>query len=160
DHAIVAIEEKIIGGEGGFVLAYGLPDRIWALDRIAFKLDAEVEALPGDAEEIRRLLDRAFHAEAKEVTEVADELAAQAPAGNEIALSEDVLVLDDKAPAVKLVHAISSRPKGTCGYVFVSTACSTSAPGCAPRSARASPAASRSWGRWTSPSADCPRTAA
>ncbi|HYG76283.1 MAG TPA: ATPase, T2SS/T4P/T4SS family [Planctomycetota bacterium] len=53
-----------------------------------------------------KLVSDAYHSEAKEVSQVADELSAETAGNGEIQLAEDVLELDDKAPAVKLVHAM------------------------------------------------------
>ncbi|MBE7461900.1 MAG: Flp pilus assembly complex ATPase component TadA [Planctomycetes bacterium] len=106
EHAIAAIGVVEGPGEVLYRLVAGFPDRFWALDRVAYKLDAPVEIEPADPESVRALLDRAFHADAKEVTAIADELSATASPEGEITLTEDVLELDDKAPAVKLVHAM------------------------------------------------------
>ncbi|MBI3828869.1 MAG: Flp pilus assembly complex ATPase component TadA [Planctomycetes bacterium] len=106
EHAIVAVAKAQQNGYASFVLATPNPDRYWVHDRIAYKLDAEVDVLAAPEREVLDLIGRAYHAEAKEVHEVADELAAASISGGEITLTEDVLELDDKAPAVKLVHAM------------------------------------------------------
>jgi len=106
ENAIVALGRQQTEAGPVYQVASAFPDRYWAIDRIAYKLLAKIEVQAADEKEILALISRAYHAEAKEVTEVADELAAQVPATGEIQLTEDVLELDDKAPAVKLVHAM------------------------------------------------------
>jgi len=106
EHATVAIAKELRGGVLVFTLATAYPDRCWVHDRIAYKLDAPVHVVSADEQSLLELINRAYHAEAREVTDVAEELAALTPVGGEITLSEDVLELDDKAPAVKLVHAM------------------------------------------------------
>lgn len=106
DNALIAIEKTSFESEFTFTLACGFPDRYWAIDRVAYLLDAQVSIVPAGDKEVRALISRAYHSEAKEVSEVAVELAAQNPVAGEIALTEDVLEVDDKAPAVKLVHAM------------------------------------------------------
>jgi general secretion pathway protein E len=97
DHAVVAI--------GPATLALGKPDRLWAADRVAWRLDRECQVVQAPEEEILALINHAYHADAKEITEVAQELKPDEQAG-ELVLAEDVLDLDEKAPAVKLVHAM------------------------------------------------------
>jgi len=97
DHAVVAI--------GPATLALGKPDRLWAADRVAWRLDRECQVVQAPEDEILALINHAYHAEAKEITEVAEELKPDEP-GGEVVLAEDVLDLDEKAPAVKLVHAM------------------------------------------------------
>lgn len=106
DHALIAIGKTVEAGRTTYLLASGFSDRQWAADRIAYKLDAEVEMIAADEAEISAMINRAYHAEAKEVAEVANELASSKSIAGEIRLTEDVLELDDKAPAVKLVHAM------------------------------------------------------
>jgi general secretion pathway protein E len=106
EHALVAIRETEHDGHTSYLLASGHPDRHWAIDRVAYRLNAKIEVLPSGEEAVLALISRAYHADAKEVTEVAAEIEAQAPVGGEIELTEDVLELDDKAPAVKLVHVM------------------------------------------------------
>jgi general secretion pathway protein E len=106
EHAVIAVAKEGDGDETRYRLASGYPDRHWVTDRIAYKLDSEVEVVPAESKDVLALISRAYHAEAKEVKTIAEELAAEAPAGGEISLTEDVLELDDKAPAVKLVHAM------------------------------------------------------
>ena len=106
EHAIVAIARNVNGGRVSYTLAAGNPDRAWAADRIAFRLDCEVELVPADSKDVLALIARAYHAESRGVTSIAEELAADTPDGAEIVLTEDVLELDDKAPAVKLVHSM------------------------------------------------------
>ncbi len=89
---------------GPRTIALGKPDRIRAADRVAWKLGREMEVVEAPAEEILALINRVYHAEAKELVEVANELEPQGESG-EVVLTEDVLDLDQKAPAVKLVHA-------------------------------------------------------
>src|SRR5205823_3700156 len=93
-------------GPPAYTLACGFPDRHWAIDRAAYRLDARVDVVPFAEKDVLALISKAYHADAQEVAEVADELAAQDPATGEWRLSEDVLELDDKAPAVKLVHSM------------------------------------------------------
>lgn len=97
DHAVVAI--------GPATLALGKPDRLWAADRVAWRLDRECQVIEAPEEEILALINHAYHADAKEITEVAEELKPEEQTG-EVVLAEDVLDLDEKAPAVKLVHAM------------------------------------------------------
>jgi general secretion pathway protein E len=97
DHAVIAI--------GPATLALGKPDRLWAADRVAWRLDRECQVIEVPEEDVLRLINHAYHAEAKEITEVAEELKPDEQAG-EVVLAEDVLDLDEKAPAVKLVHAM------------------------------------------------------
>jgi general secretion pathway protein E len=105
EHCIVAIAQNIDTSGRRFTLACGIPDRWWAIDRAAYKLDAEVQTVSAPADDIQALISRAYHAEAKGVTDVADEISAETDAG-EVQLTEDVLEIDDKAPAVRLVHAM------------------------------------------------------
>src|SRR5690242_7456959 len=86
------------------VLALGKPDRMWAADRIAYKLDRECKIVEMDEARVLELIHRAYHGQSKQVDQVAQELTPDAQTG-EVVLAEDVLDLDDKAPAVKLVHA-------------------------------------------------------
>jgi len=97
EHGVIAI--------GPRTLALGKEDRLWAADRVAWKLDRECEVVPAPLEEVLALINHAYHAEAKEITEVAQELAPEEGSGD-VVLAEDVLDLDEKAPAVKLVHAM------------------------------------------------------
>ena len=106
ENAVVAIAKETLNNHHVFVLACGKPENAWAFDRIAYRLDAEVRAVPAKAEEVLKLLGRAYHGESREVAEIAEELAADVGSAGEVHLSEDVLELDDKAPAVKLVHAM------------------------------------------------------
>jgi general secretion pathway protein E len=86
-------------------LALGKPDRLWAADRVAYKLDREVRIVEAPEDEVLALINRAYHAEAREVADVARDLLPDSETG-EVVLAEDVLDLDEKAPAVKLVHAM------------------------------------------------------
>ena len=95
-----------MGGRKRFAVATAHPDRHWVLDRVAYRLDAEVDAIPARKEDILGLIGRAYHAESLDVSEVADQLASASSVTGEIQLTEDVLELDDKAPAVQLVHAM------------------------------------------------------
>jgi general secretion pathway protein E len=97
EHAVIAI--------GPRTLALGKPDRLWAADRVAWKLDRECEVVEAPEEEVLELVNHAYHAEAKEIAQVAQELSPEEGTG-EVVLAEDVLDLDLKAPAVKLVHAM------------------------------------------------------
>ena len=106
DHGLIAIAKRPSGQEFIYTLVSGHPDKYWAIDRVAYLLDSEVDVVTADEKDVLELISRAYHADAKEVTQVADELAAQSPVAGEIQLTEDVLELDDKAPAVKLVHAM------------------------------------------------------
>jgi general secretion pathway protein E len=106
EHAVVAIAKENGVGPVRYRLAAAHPEKDWVFDRIAYKLDAQVTVVQAAEDEVLALIARAYHAEAKEVAEVADELAEQQGSANEIRLTEDVLELDDKAPAVKLVHAM------------------------------------------------------
>jgi general secretion pathway protein E len=106
EQSLVAVKKLTSEGRTRFVLACGRRDNAWACDRVAYKLDAEVQAVPADAEAILKLLSSSYHAESREITEVASEISADAESGGEIQLSEDVLELDDKAPAVKLINAM------------------------------------------------------
>ena len=102
EHAVVALGER----EGGrYLVALGKPDRLWAADRVAYRLDRPVEVVPAGEAEVLDLINRAYHSESKEVAEIAQELVPDEGTG-EIVLAEDVLDLDDKVPAVKLVHAM------------------------------------------------------
>jgi general secretion pathway protein E len=105
EHAVAAIATLECNGRIRYRLACGHPDRHWVIDRIAYKLDAPVETIPAPVEAVLALLAKAYHTNAKEVSQVASELEEHSSAG-EIQLTEDVLELDDKAPAVKLVHAM------------------------------------------------------
>jgi len=96
ENAVIAI--------GPNVLALGKPDRIWAADRIAYKLDRECTIVEMEEAQVLDLIHRAYHDKSKQVDQVAQELTPDAQTG-EVVLAEDVLDLDDKAPAVKLVHA-------------------------------------------------------
>jgi len=106
ENAVVAIEKKSSGSAPLYVLATAHPDRHWAHERIAYKLDAPIETVVWNERDVLDLIAQVFHAETREVSDIADELAAQSPTEGEIQLTEDVLELDDKAPAVKLVHAM------------------------------------------------------
>ncbi|HLY08743.1 MAG TPA: ATPase, T2SS/T4P/T4SS family [Planctomycetota bacterium] len=86
------------------VLALGKRERLWAADRIAYALDRECRIVEMEEAKVLELIHRAYHEKAKEVGQVAQELVPDAQTG-EVVLGEDVLDLDDKAPAVKLVHA-------------------------------------------------------
>ncbi len=101
EYAVVALGER----EGAYVVALGKPECLWAADRVAYKLDREVRIALTDPGEVLQLINRSYHAEAKEVAEVASEVSPEEGA-LEVVLAEDVLDLDDKAPAVKLVHAM------------------------------------------------------
>jgi general secretion pathway protein E len=96
--------ENAVLAIGPNVLALGKPDRLWAADRIAYKLDRECRVVEMEEARVLELINTAYHAQAKEVAQVAQELKPDEETG-EIFLAEDVLDLDDKAPAVKLVHA-------------------------------------------------------
>jgi len=96
ENAVIAI--------GLNVLALGKPDRIWAADRIAYKLDRECKIVEMEEAQVLELIHRAYHDKSKQIDQVAQELTPDAQTG-EVVLAEDVLDLDDKAPAVKLVHA-------------------------------------------------------
>jgi general secretion pathway protein E len=100
EHAVVAIAEN-----GRTIVALGKPDRTWAADRVAYKLDTEVEIVSAPQADILELVHRAYHEHARGVTEVAEELKPEGDAA-EVVLAEDVLDIDDKAPAVKLVHSM------------------------------------------------------
>ncbi len=97
DHAVVAI--------GPATIALGKPDHRWAADRVAWRLDRECAVVDVPEEDVLRLINHAYHADSKEITAVAEELQPEDRAG-EVVLAEDVLDLDEKAPAVKLVHAM------------------------------------------------------
>jgi general secretion pathway protein E len=101
ENLVVALGER----DGEYLVALGKPDREWAADRVAYKLDRPVTVTPADPDKILDLINRAYHAEAKEVSDVAAELEPD-PDAEEVVLAEDVLDLDEKAPAVKLVHAM------------------------------------------------------
>jgi general secretion pathway protein E len=101
EHAVVALGER----DGAYVVAVGKPDRHWAADRVAYKLERAVKVIDAPEGEVLDLIHRAYHADSKEVAEVAAELEPDEATG-EVILAEDVLDLDDKAPAVKLVHAM------------------------------------------------------
>ncbi len=101
ENAVVALGER----GGAYVLALGMPDHLWAADRVAYRLDREVRIVEADTAQILDLINRSYHAEAKGVARVAEELKPEGGAG-EVILGEDVLDLDEKAPAVKLVHAM------------------------------------------------------
>jgi general secretion pathway protein E len=96
ENAVVAI--------GPDTLALGKPERLWAADRVAYKLDRECRVVEMEEARVLELITHAYHARAKAVSEVAEELRPDQETG-EVVLTEDVLDLDDKAPAVKLVHA-------------------------------------------------------
>src|SRR6185436_16285450 len=96
--------ENAVLAIGPNTLALGKPDRLWAADRIAYKLDRECKIVEMDEARVLELINHAYHAQAKEVAQVAQELKPDEETG-EVVLAEDVLDLDDKAPAVKLVHA-------------------------------------------------------
>ncbi len=106
EHAIVAVGTEVRDGFTSYKIASGYSDRQWAVDRAAFILDCEADSVPADPKDVLALISRAYHAEAREVHEIADQLAVEAGDGSEISLTEDVLELDDKAPAVQLVHAM------------------------------------------------------
>ena len=71
ENAVVAVGKR---EDGAYVVALGDLGRVWAADRVAYKLDREVEIVEADREKILDLINRAYHAEAKEITDVADEL--------------------------------------------------------------------------------------
>jgi general secretion pathway protein E len=96
--------ENAVLAIGPNVLALGKPDRVWAADRVAYRLDRECRIVDMDEAKVLDLIDHAYHERAKEVAEVAEELRPDQETG-EVILAEDVLDLDEKAPAVKLVHA-------------------------------------------------------
>src|SRR6185436_18332976 len=96
--------ENAVLAIGPNTLALGKPDRVWAADRIAYKLDRECTIVEMEEARVLELINHAYHAQAKEVAQVAQELKPDEETG-EVVLAEDVLDLDDKAPAVKLVHA-------------------------------------------------------
>jgi general secretion pathway protein E len=96
ENAVVAIAPR--------VLALGKPDRLWAADRVAYKLDRECKVVEMEEAKVLDLIHRAYHDRSKQIDQVAEELTPDAQTG-EVVLAEDVLDLDDKAPAVKLVHA-------------------------------------------------------
>jgi general secretion pathway protein E len=96
ENAVVAI--------GPSTLALGKPDRVWAADRVAYALDRECRIIEMEEAQVLDLINRAYHDRSKEVSKVAQELSPDEETG-EVVLAEDVLDLDDKAPAVKLVHA-------------------------------------------------------
>ncbi len=98
EHAVVAIAPAL--------LALGRPDRVWAADRIAITLGHECRLVASPEAEVLALLARAYHAESKDVATVARELEVREEAGELVLHGEDVLELDDKAPAVKLVHSM------------------------------------------------------
>ena len=106
EHAIVALAKSVEGGFVSYTLAAGFPERTWVVDRIAFRLDCEVNVVAADSTHVLALISRAYHADSREVTSIAEEIEAASPSDGEITLTEDVLELDDKAPAVKLVHAM------------------------------------------------------
>jgi general secretion pathway protein E len=106
EQSVVCIGRSDHDGRTVYRLATPTPENHWVFDRIAYKMDAEVEVVPADRQSVLSLIARAYHAEAKEVSTVADEMAAQASGTDEVVLTEDVLEMDDKAPAVKLVHAM------------------------------------------------------
>ncbi|HEX7900576.1 MAG TPA: GspE/PulE family protein [Planctomycetota bacterium] len=101
EHAVVAIGP---GEDGKQRLALGKIERWAAADQIAYLLDRECRLVSAPETEIQALLARAYHGHAKEVDQLAKEIAPDDDAP-EVVLAEDVLDLDDKAPAVKLVHA-------------------------------------------------------
>jgi len=96
--------ENAVLAIGPATLALGKPDRLWAADRVAYKLDRECEIVEMEEARVLELINHAYHAQAKEVAQLAQELKPDEETG-EVVLAEDVLDLDDKAPAVKLVHA-------------------------------------------------------
>ena len=96
--------ENAVLAIGPATLALGKPDRLWAADRVAYKLDRECRIVEMDEARVLELINHAYHSQAKEVAQVAQELKPDEETG-EVVLAEDVLDLDDKAPAVKLVHA-------------------------------------------------------
>ncbi|HXX92188.1 MAG TPA: ATPase, T2SS/T4P/T4SS family [Planctomycetota bacterium] len=102
ENGVVAVEDG-----GTVTLAVGQMDRLWAADRVAWKLGLgrELPILQADPAGIQDLINRSYHAQAKEITAVAQELTADHESGD-VVLAEDVLELDEKAPAVKLVHAM------------------------------------------------------
>jgi len=106
EHAVIATGKKANSSGSCYTLACGFPEKTWAIDRIAYRLDSEVEVLPADPQHVLELISRAYHADAKEVAAVAGEIEVQNGPEGEVQLTEDVLELDDKAPAVKLVHAM------------------------------------------------------
>lgn len=97
EHAVIAVAPD--------TLALGKPDRLWAADRVAYKLGREFKVVEAPEAEVLALIHRAYHDRAQGVAELAEELVADVPMGD-VTLAEDVLDLDDKAPAVKLVHAM------------------------------------------------------
>jgi general secretion pathway protein E len=102
ENGVVAVGRK---ENGVYLLALGNKDRLWAADRVAYKLGRRSEVVLADEGEVLKLINHAYHAEAKEIAEVAEELSPDIETG-EVVLAEDVLELDEKAPAVKLVHAM------------------------------------------------------
>jgi general secretion pathway protein E len=96
ENAVIAIAPDVI--------ALGKADRIWAADRIAYRLDRECRIVEMEESRVLDLINRSYHDRAKQVDQVAQELSPDAETG-EVVLAEDVLDLDDKAPAVKIVHA-------------------------------------------------------
>jgi general secretion pathway protein E len=106
ENAILAIGKREGAGEPVYILATAFADRHWAHERVSYKLDAPVEVVAWDETDVQKLIAHVYHAETREVSDIADELAAQSPVDGVIQLTEDVLELDDKAPAVKLVHAM------------------------------------------------------
>jgi general secretion pathway protein E len=106
EHTVVAIGESLETAENKFTLAMANPDQSWIASRIAYKLDSEVAVIAADSIDILELLNRSYHNDAQTVSDVAAEVADNNEGVGEIRLGEDVLELDDKAPAVKLVHAM------------------------------------------------------
>jgi general secretion pathway protein E len=97
--------ENAVVAVGPTTLALGKPAHTWAARRVMWKLDREMEVVEAKEDDVIRLVNHAYHAEAKEIAQVAEELKPEDGAP-ELILSEDVLDLDEKAPAVKLVHAM------------------------------------------------------
>jgi len=97
--------ENAVVAVGPSTLALGKSDRSWAADRIMWKLDREMEVVEAREADVLKLVNHAYHADAKEIAQVAEELRPEEGAP-EVVLTEDVLELDEKAPAVKLVHAM------------------------------------------------------
>src|SRR5687768_12011763 len=89
EHAVLLV--------GPATLALGKSDRAWAADRVAYKLGRECTIVEMEESKVLELINLAYHAQAKEVAQVAEELTPEEGTG-EVVLAEDVLDLDDKAP--------------------------------------------------------------
>jgi type II secretory ATPase GspE/PulE/Tfp pilus assembly ATPase PilB-like protein len=101
ENAVVAIGP---GQDGVQRLALGRVEGWAAADQIAYILDRECRLVSAPEPEVLALIARAYHGHAKQVDQLAKELTTDEDTP-EVVLAEDVLDLDDKAPAVKLVHA-------------------------------------------------------